>query len=100
MPYQTTLVYSEPLVRQAVLAFWRRSVGVSIVVALSILTASLAALLYQGDSTWIVGVLATVLCIGFLFIAAIYFVHYNNSMRKFRDMGSPQAMFTADEASF
>ncbi len=100
MPYQTTLIYNEILVKRAVLAFWRRSVGFGFLFALAITASSLAILLYHGNSSWVVGVLASVLLVGVLFIGAIYFVHLGNSIQKFKAMGSPQASFIADESTF
>ena len=89
MPYQTTLIYSEILIRRAVLAFWWRSVGFGFPVALGLIAFSLADLLYQGNTSWVVGVLASVLFVGIAFIATIYFVHLANSMQKFRTLGDP-----------
>jgi heme/copper-type cytochrome/quinol oxidase subunit 4 len=100
MPFQTTLIYNEILLRHAILAYWRRSVGFGFLLALAITALSLAMLLYQGNSSWVVGVLASVLLVGVLFIAAIYFVHLGNSMQKFKAMGSPQASFIADKSEF
>ena len=100
MSHQATLIYTEPLLRQAVFAFWRRSVGVGFVVALAVVVVSLGVLIGQGESSWLVGVLATVLALGILFPLALYLVHYRNSLGKFREMGSPQATFIAEESSF
>ncbi|MBI1285390.1 MAG: YcxB family protein [Thiobacillus sp.] len=100
MNYETTLTYSEPLIRQAVFAFWRRSVGVGFLVALLLIALGLAFYLARGEVSWVVGVLGTVFTFGVLFIVALYFVHYRNSLAKFRDMGSPYATFRADHSSF
>ena len=99
MSHHATLIYAEPLLRQAVFAFWRRSVGVGFVVALAVVAISLGVLIGQGETSWLVGVLATVLALGIAFVVALYFVHYRNSLRKFREMGSPQATFLAEESS-
>src|SRR6266536_679041 len=100
MSHEATLIYSEPLLRQAVFAFWRRSVGVGFVVALTVVALSLGALLAQGSASWLVGALAAVLVVGVAFAVALYFVHYRGSLRKFRAMGSPPATFRAEESSF
>jgi hypothetical protein len=98
--YETILTYSEPLIRQAVLAFWRRSVGVGFMVALLLVALGLAFYLLRGEASWVAGVLGTVFAFGVLFIVALYFTHYRNSLAKFRDMGSPNATFRVDDSSF
>lgn len=100
MSYQATLIYSEPLVRSAVFAFWRRSVGIGFIVALAAVAVCLAVLVAQGTTNWLVGALAAVLVLGVAFSVAVYIVHYRNSLRKFREMASPQATFHAEDSSF
>lgn len=99
MQYEIELTYSEPLIRYAVLRFWWRVVGVRFLVALVLLIISLSALVRNGDTSWVVGSLGAVLTLAFTFIVALYFVHYRNSIRKFRVMGKPQATLVASEAS-
>jgi YcxB-like protein len=100
MSHETTLIYSEALLRQAVFAFWRRSVGVGFIVALLVGALGLIVLIVQGVASWLAGALAAVLVLGIGFAAAVYFVHYRKSLRKFRQMDKPQATFRADESSF
>lgn len=100
MFHQATLIYTEPLLREAVFAFWRRSVGAGFLVALTVVALSLGILVAQSGTSWLIGALATILLVGFAVAAAVYFVHYRNSLRKFREMGSPQATFRAEESSF
>ena len=100
MPHEATLIYSTALLRQAVFAFWRRSVGVGFFVALLIASIGLVVLVALGQASWIIGALATVLAVGIGFAAAIYIVHYRNSLRKFRQMDTPRSTFRADESSF
>lgn len=100
MPHEATLIYSTTLLRQAVFAFWRRSVGGGFFVALLIAAIGLVVLVALGQASWIIGVLATVLAVGIGFAAAVYIVHYRNSLRKFRQMDTPRSMFRADESSF
>jgi len=100
MSHETTLIYSEALLRQAVFAFWRRSVGVGFIVALLVGALGLIVLIAQGVASWLAGALAAVLVLGIGFAAAVYFVHYRKSLRKFRQMDKPQATFRADESSF
>ena len=100
MSHEATLIYTEPLLRHAVFAFWRRSVGIGFAIALVVVALSLGGLVAQGMYSWLVGALATVLVLGASFAAALYFVHYRSSLRKFREMGDPQATFRAEESSF
>jgi len=99
MEHQATLRFSEPLIRQAVLGFWRRSVGVGFIFALALLTIGLASMLYAGDRSWLVGVFASGLVLGISFPIALFVVHYRNSTQKLRSMGSPQASLIATEST-
>jgi hypothetical protein len=98
--HETTLIYSETLLRQAVFAFWRRSVGVGFFVALLVAALGLGVLVAQGVASWLIAALAAVLALGIAFAAVVYVVHYRNSLRKFRQMDNPRATFCADESSF
>jgi len=100
MSHEATLIYSESLLRQAVFAFWRRSVGVGFLVALLVALLGLGVLIAQGMASWIVGVVASVLVLGVAFATIVYVVHYRNSLRKFHQMDKPQATFLAEEATF
>jgi hypothetical protein len=100
MEHETTLEYSVPLLREAVAGFWRRSVGLGVLLALIVCAGMLGFLLAQGDRSWVVGFLAAVIIFGAMFVVTIYFVHYRNALQKFRDMGSPRATFRAAEDSF
>jgi hypothetical protein len=100
MPHEALLIYSTTLLRQAVFAFWRRSVGVGFFVALLIAALGLVVLMALGQASWLIGGLAAVLALGIAFATVVYVVHYRNSLRKFRQMDKPQATFRADESSF
>ena len=100
MSHEATLIYSESLLRQAVFAFWRRSVGIGFIVALLVAVLGLIVLIAQGMASWLVGSLAAVLVLGIGFATAVYVVHYRKSLRKFRQMDKPRATFRADESSF
>ena len=100
MSHEATLIYSEALLRQAVFAFWWRSVGVGFFVALLIAALGLGILVTQGVAFWLIGALAIVLAVGIGFATVIYIVHYRNSLRKFRQLDEPRATFHADESSF
>lgn len=100
MSHQATLTYDEQLLRRAVLAFWRRSVGIGFPAAMVVVTIAFVSLLARGESSWAVGALGMVLVFGLAFVLAIYVVHYRNAMAKLRDMGLPQATFIAEASSF
>jgi hypothetical protein len=100
MEHETTLEYSVPLLREAVAGFWRRSVGVATLVALAVCAGMLGVLLAQGDRSWIVGLLGSVVALGTAFVVAIYAVHYRNAVQKLHEMGSPRATFKATDSSF
>jgi hypothetical protein len=98
--HKTTLYYTESLLRQAVYAFWRRTVGIGFFVALSLLACSLAWMLWQGDRSWAAGAVGAFLFFGFGFTALVYVVHLRNTLGKFRGMGAPSAVLELGEASF
>ena len=100
MSHEATLIYSESLLRQAVFAFWRRSVGLGFILVLVALPASLVVLVEQGAASWLIGALAVVAVIAAALAVALYVVHYRISLRKFRKMDKPRATFHADESSF
>jgi hypothetical protein len=100
MSFQTQLTYDIPLLRRAVFAYWRRSIGLVLPAAFAFLVADLVFLLASGDTSWIVGVFATVIFLTGVFFAALYVIHYRNALQKLRDMGAPHARFRADEPTF
>ena len=74
-------------------------IGIRLVIALVVTTASLAWLVAHGDRSWFVGVVATVPVLCVAFIVAVYVIHYRNAMRKFKTMGDPQATLAVAETS-
>lgn len=100
MAHQATLHYSEALVRQAVRAAWLRLTGVGFLAAMLVIAAAVVALLFQGNTSWLTGTLATVFAIGVVAAVALYTIPARDSLRKFREMESPVATFVADESTF
>jgi YcxB-like protein len=96
--HRLTLTYSKPLLRQAVWGFWWRLVGWRFIAAMALVAGSLAMLVLRGDTSWVVGALASVLVFGIAVIVALYVVHYRNALHKLKAMGHPQATFEASEA--
>lgn len=100
MTHVATLQYSEPLLRQAVFAFWRRTVGVGFFLALALIACALGFLLWRGDRSWFVGALGAFLVFGLGFALLVYFVHLRNTLAKFKGMGAPIATLSLEDASF
>lgn len=99
-PLVATLEYTEPLVREAVFAFWRRTVGVGFLVAPGLLACALGYLLWHGDRSWLVGAMGACLLFGPGFALLLYAVHLRSAMARFRGMGAPVATIELAEASF
>jgi hypothetical protein len=100
MSFEATLIYSESTIRQAVFLFWRRTVGVSFIFVLLAIIAWFVFLLARGDRSWLLGVTGTIIAVGILMSVGVYFVHFRNSMTKFRDMGSPKAILRLEDLTF
>ena len=100
MEYQAKLQYDASLLREALLGFWWRTVTGHLLIALAACIAGFGYFWVSGDRSWIVGAFGTVLLFAVGMIAAVYFSHSANMKRKFKDMGAPEALFTASESSF
>jgi hypothetical protein len=98
--HSATLKYDERLVKRAVRSYWRRSLGVSVLVGVPLVCVYLAIRVASGDRSWYVGLLAGTALIGVVMPILVYWVHHRNSMTKFRNMKNPVATFAADEESF
>jgi hypothetical protein len=97
MQHRTTLRYTERLVAQAVRLYWRKTVGIGLLVAVALMVALLTWRLIEGDRSWVVGLVAAVVLLGVLMPMAVYVVHYRKSMGKFREMLQPVAELVADQ---
>jgi hypothetical protein len=97
--HQITLTYSQPLIREAVFGFWWRIVGWRFIAAMALVAGSLVMLLLRGNTSWVMGVLASVLGFGTAVIVALYVVHYRNALHKLKAMGQPVATLDATDAS-
>lgn len=98
--HSATLKYDEALVNRAVRSYWRRSLGISVLVGVPLLCVFLALRIADGDRSWYVGMLAGTALLGIGMPILVYWVHYRNSMARLRDMKEPVATFIADEDSF
>ena len=95
-----TLHFTKPLVTAAVNRFWLRTVGVPFIVAYTLMVLFFGYLVAAGDRSWLVGALGTVLIVAFALLAAIYIRHYRESIQRFRNLGSDEAVLEFDETMF
>jgi ABC-type Co2+ transport system permease subunit len=98
--HSATLKYDERLVNRAVRSYWRRSLGLSVLVGVPLICIVLAIQVASGDRSWYMGLLAGAAILGVGMPILVYWVHYRNSMAKLRDMKQPVATLIADEESF
>ncbi|MEL7352921.1 MAG: YcxB family protein [Cyanobacteria bacterium P01_A01_bin.116] len=98
--HQALLRYDEALVRRAVFAFWKRTVGYGFPIALGLVAVGFVPDLIRGTASWVTGVCATVFVLGVGLVVTIYAVHIKNSMAKFRALGQPEARFIAEDETF
>jgi YcxB-like protein len=75
-------------------------VGGFYLLVLFAMSLGVAALVSQGDRSWLMGLMGMAIGMGYLMLLCLYVIHLKNSMAKLRDMGSPNATFRADEQSF
>lgn len=85
------LRYSEAIVRRAVKAFYKRTVGISLPIVFGLMLIFFVYLVRTGNSGWITGVVGSALTIALVFMIALYVAHYRNSMQRFRAMKIPTA---------
>jgi ABC-type Co2+ transport system permease subunit len=100
MQHSATLKYDTALVNQAVRAYWRRSLGLGVLIGVPIICVILGVRIIDGDRSWVTGLIAGAALVGIGMPILVYWVHYRNSMAKFRDMREPVATFVADDDSF
>ncbi len=98
--HSATLKYSERLVNRAVQSYWRRSLGVGVLISVLLICVLFAIQVASGDRSWYVGLLAGAALIAIGMPILVYWAHYRNSMAKFRDLKDSVATFVADEESF
>jgi len=84
-------------VAQAVRLYWRKTIGVGLLVAVALMVVFLAWRLIHGDRSWLVGLVAAVVLLGVLMPVAVYLTHYRASMRIFRKTSRPTAQLVAEQ---
>ena len=101
---QTTIRYSEPLLRAAVRAFCvralGRALGLRFLLALGMVVASVTALLVQRERSWVIPFLLSALLFVAAFIVSIYVAHMRNTLGTYRGMRHPEATLSFDEEHF
>ena len=95
-----TLHYTKSLVTTAVNRFWLRTVGVPFIVAYALMVLFFGYLVAGGNRSWLVGALGAILVIAFALLAAIYNRHYRDSIQRFQNLGSEEAVLEFDDAMF
>ncbi len=100
MQQTLSLTYNTQLIHQAMGAFWWRVVGFRFLAALVLTATGLGILVHQGDTSWRIGVLASVVSLGIGLAIALYLIHYRNALHKLKAMGRPQATLDLSESSF
>lgn len=100
MVHRLTLEYTEPVIRRAVFMFWRQTVGKGYPAMLAMLASVLASLVWSGNRSWIVGVLATVLAVATLAVPLAYVVNLRDALATVRAMNPRTWELTLDESSF
>jgi hypothetical protein len=98
--FTATLLYSEPLLRKVVFAFWRRTVGISFPIVLVVFAALIALAASQYGMNWYLATLAALAVLGTLLIAAIFVIHYRHTMARFRKLKEPRATLTINGDQF
>jgi hypothetical protein len=99
MSHEITLRYNESLIKRAVLRYWWRQIGVGYILALVILAVCIATLIANGNTSWLVGAMATILAMGIFVMIALYTVPYRNALRKLKTMGDPKATLILADSS-
>ena len=101
---ETKLRYSEPLLREAVRFFVRRSLvrglGFGSLVAICLVMGGVALQIANGDRGWFVGAMVSFLVFVCVFLALIYVAHFRNTIGRFREMRNPEATLSLHEAHF
>jgi hypothetical protein len=100
MQYDAKLNYDNSLLREALHGYWWRTVTGRLLLAVVVTFSALVYLWHSGDRSWHIGAAGAILVFGVGMIADVYLVHSANMKRKLKDMGAPEATFSATESSF
>lgn len=102
--HSVSVQYSKGLLVAAVRAFWLRTVirrlGWRYLLALLLVGVATAQRISAGDQSWFVPFMLGILAFAILFVFAVYFVRRYHALARFRQMSSPQAVFTFRDDDF
>ena len=97
MEHRATLEYSEPLVRRAAFAYWRRLAGGAFGLGVALVAASFVALWLGGDRSWRIGVLGTCLVVAVGFLAFAYAARLRDAVDKFERLPTGTGLLVATD---
>ena len=83
-----TLHFPKPLMAAAVHAYWRQTLGLVTPIVYLLLTAYACYLLANGDRSWVVGALFTVVAFATVMCTALYNSHMRRAIETSRRLGS------------
>lgn len=94
------LQYSEDFIREAIRSYWWKQVGPILPVVTVLLSLFLAYRIVNGDRTWLVGILGTVIIFSLVVMAASYYVHLRRGLQRLERMEKPVATLELGEEQF
>lgn len=97
---EINLKYSEPIIRKAIRAYWWKNVGPLFPIIALLLTVFVIYRVVEGDRSWFIGGLGTLVLISFTIMTALYFVDLRRSLNRLRRMKTPEAILELGEDRF
>ena len=94
------LKYSEQQIKQVMRAYFRKKIGVALPILMILLTAFVIYRLVQGDRSWYVGFISSVILFAIVIFASSYVVHLRRSIERFRRMKLPTATMEMNSDQF
>lgn len=102
--HTVSVKYSKGLLLSAVRAFWLdlivRRLGWKYLLALILIGIATAQRISAGDQSWLIPFLLGMLTFSILYVLAVYFFWRHQTLARFRQMRSPEAVFTFREEGF
>ena len=95
-----TLKYSEKFIRNAVRSYWWKNIGPFFPLISVLLAAYVIYRAVNGDRSWFIGVVGTVVVLGSVVMIASYFVHLRRSLSRLKRMKTPEATLELSEETF
>lgn len=102
--HTVSVQYSKDLLLSAVRAFWFRVVfrrlGWKYLLAVLLIGVATAQRIAAGDRSWFIPFLLGMLAFSVVFVFAVYFARRYDTLARFRQMRSPEAVFTFRDEDF